>query len=109
MRLYEPPFHNVFSLWLFIKGKYEPIYVDGDFPFDEEMNPLHGYTEGYPWYSILLKCFAKIYNSYSYDELSKIKPCQLYQFFTGVQPKILKIEETQNTEEIYDFLRFKTD
>lgn len=34
MRLYEPSYNNIFSLWLFLKGKYEPIYVDGDFPFN---------------------------------------------------------------------------
>lgn len=74
MRIFEPSFNNIFSLWLYINGRYEPIYIDGDFPFDQNLTPLYGYSEGYPWYSILIKCLSKILGAFDYEKLGRISP-----------------------------------
>ena len=62
------------------------------------MNPLYGYVEGYPWYSILMKCLAKIFGSYSFENFFKIAPSKLYELFTGMESKTVRVEDLKNAD-----------
>lgn len=41
-RLFEPPVNNLYSVWLFLNGCYEPVFVDGYFALDSQLNHFYG-------------------------------------------------------------------
>lgn len=84
-RIFEPPVHNVYSVWLFLNGCFEPVFVDGYFPLDSQLNHFYGNSGSYLWLPVLIKCLCKVFNTLSKEKLSQIDPLQVYRMLTGLK------------------------
>jgi hypothetical protein len=80
-RLFEPTYNNVFSCWLNKENRFEPVYVDGYFPYNGKLNSVIAWSEEFLWIGVLIKCCAKLFGSY--DELFKLNFDEWSQLILG--------------------------
>jgi hypothetical protein len=70
------PNKHGFCCNFFIDGQYRKVTVDGQFPFDVNYYPLFGFFDQFIWFSVMVKCIAKLKGSYA--ALNQLSFCNIY-------------------------------
>lgn len=74
--IFEKPSKSGFKCNLYEKNEVAKVVVDGYIPFDANYYPLFGYFDQFIWFSVLIKCIAKLKGSYK--ALKSLQACEIF-------------------------------
>jgi hypothetical protein len=68
-------------VWLYFDGTYQPVIIDGYFPFDKHI--FGNFPIRHWWLPIFVKCICKIIGTFDLSILKNITDAQVYNLIYG--------------------------
>lgn len=106
IRLFEPPLHNVFAVWLCVEEGFEPVILDGYFLSNSEISVFDKEAD-YLWLQIFVKAICKLCKTYKTEVLSTITFKQIYYLLTGFPLKTTAVSKIESEAKLIGFYRKK--